>query len=147
MVRGTGKRIYAEERKQWNENVYVQFNEKAWATSQHVHTWVDELSNYKRVKQAKAAGLPSLLICDNLESQTSAAFFDLLYEKAYCFVHLLPTGCTSELQHIDSGLGSAVKSEMLREADSWAMEGDNIERLGQGQVFLLHIHQCVKIIL
>ena len=134
MSRGHDKRISKQERDRWNKNVYVQFNEKAWATQDYSNEWVDELATYSRVKQAVREGKPSLLFADNLDAQTTTLFKDNLFTKAFCFLHLLPTGCTSELQHIDSGLGSAVKVEMLVEADAWAAQADTIERLGAGKV-------------
>lgn len=137
MRRGTGKLISKEEKAKWHPDVWVQFNPKAWATQEYCEDWVDEMATYRRVRRGKMLGKPSLLFCDNLDAQTTPSFKDALFTKGYCFLHLLPTGCTSELQHIDSGLGSAVKMEMLKEADAWAEQDKNIERLGEGKVNML----------
>ncbi len=73
------------------------------------------------------AGQPSMLIADNLDAQTTLEFVDVLFEKGYCFLHLLLTNCTSELQHIDSGIGKLLKDYMRDFSTEWCMQEGNIE--------------------
>ena len=83
-------------------------------------------------REAKSQGKESVLFTDNLSSQTTRHFIDVLWRKAKTKVHLLPTGVTDLVQLVDAGFGKLVKDEIGQAHDLWCMEGNNIEQWTTG---------------
>jgi hypothetical protein len=62
---------------------------------------------------------PHLLLCDNLDSQTTPEFKAYLLEHCNCYVHNLVAGNTDEIQVVDAGFGRLIKHYANEAASEW----------------------------
>ena len=125
--RGQGKRILAQERTAWHPDVHVRFQKKAWADD----VLCEEVAGKEIAEataEARAAGERSVVFFDNLSGQTTPEHLRALKWKAKADRHLLPTNTTSELMHIDDGIGAAFKNRLGTEMDAYLEGEGNLER-------------------
>ena len=129
--RGQGKRVSAEEKAGYHPDVHIRFQKKAWADDE-VCEEVAEREIAEATADARAAGEESVCFYDNLSGQTTAEHKRLLKKIAKCSRHLLPTDSTSELMHIDDGIGARMKTLQGEETDEWCAQPGNLERWTTG---------------
>ena len=80
--------------------------------------------------EARAAGERSVVFIDNLSGQTMPGHLCALKWKANGKAdrHLLLTNTTSELMHIDDGIGAAFKNWLGTEMNAYLKGEGNLER-------------------
>ena len=121
----------AQEKAGWHPDVHVRFQKKAWADDE-VCEEVAQREIAEATADARAAGEESVCFFDNLGGQTTAEHLRLLKKYAQCSRHLLPTCTTSELMHIDDGVGARMKALLGEETDAWCEQPGNLERWTKG---------------
>ena len=117
----------AQERTAWHPDVHVRFQKKAWADD----VLCEEVAGKEIAEataEARAAGERSVVFFDNLSGQTTPEHLRALKWKAKADRHLLPTNTTSELMHIDDGIGAAFKNRLGTEMDAYLEGEGNLER-------------------
>ena len=71
---------------------------------------------------------PHLLLCDNLDSQTTPEFKAYLLEHCNCYVHNLLPGNTDEIQVVDAGFGRLIKHYANEAASEWLDDDGNWDK-------------------
>lgn len=125
--RGLGKKISAQERAAWHPDVHVRFQKKAWADDALCEEVAGE-EIAEATADARSAGERSVVFYDNLSGQTTPEHLRTLKRQAKADRHLLPTNTTSELMHIDDGVGAAFKNRLGEEMDGHLEGEGNLER-------------------
>jgi DDE superfamily endonuclease len=131
IFRGKGLRISAVEKAAWDGRVHVMWQPKAWADRDVTNKWAEEL--FGPFCQLHHANEPSLLFCDNLESQVQENFANIL-QTFGCRRFLLPANCTEFLQPVDAGLGRSLKARIARELEKWLQLEENLDLWENGQL-------------
>ena len=119
--KGKGKRISDVEKNQYNENVIVMWDPKAWYNSKMCNEWAT-LAALEIVKKSEG---PHLILADNLHGQTTEEFKSILKKNSDATLHLLLAGCTDEIQVVDAGFGALIKHYAQEVSDEWLMEDVN----------------------
>ena len=94
---------------------------KAWYNGKMCNKWA-VLAAVEIIK--KNEGL-HLVICDNLQGQTTPEWKELLKKHCNAHVHLLLPGCTDEIQVVDAGFGALIKHHAQHVSDEWLMDDAN----------------------
>lgn len=118
IFRGTGQRISREERDMYAEDVFVDFQPKAWTDSETLQRWSDMFVGWTK---ENCDDRQKLLFLDNLKAQTMDGFRDRLAEgnvKAWW----LPKNCTDLVQPVDRHLAKQLKSKVKFLLDEYLAE-------------------------
>lgn len=119
IFRGQGK-VKAEEKKAYHKSVDVFWQKNAWADTTFSCEWVE-----KTLKPAVPDGEEFLLICDNLNAQTSDAFKKSVHDINGLVWFGLP-GATDKWQPVDAGYGFTLKHLIKKVQDEWLdLEDEN----------------------
>ncbi|CAN0139847.1 unnamed protein product, partial [Heterosigma akashiwo] len=125
IFRGTGKRIKGEERAAYDPRVCVFFQPKAWADREFTNKWTRE--QLLPFIEQECGGSESMVIWDNLDSQTTDSFLNLLRSKG-ASRNLVPAKKTENTQPVDGGLGQHAKVLTAKQMDSWMDDPENLEK-------------------
>ena len=100
IFRGQGN-VELKESKFYDDRVYVAFQEKAWADDKYCQHWAtNEFLGFWDKIDPKAE-IPKLLFLDNLSGHLHPQFKRILF-YTNTVTHVLPPGCTDELQVTNS---------------------------------------------
>ena len=117
--KGQGKRISKSETDQYDKDVVIQWDPKAWYNAKMCNKWA-VLAAVEIIK--KDEGL-HLILCDNLGGQTTDEWKNLLKKHCNADEHSLLAGCTDEIQVVDAGFGALIKHHTQIVSDEW-LESD-----------------------
>ena len=126
--RGTGQRITTEEKEQYHPDVVVLFQPKAWFDGPLCNEWVLEHCMKNMPKAELQDGQRHLVLCDNLNGQTSKCnpkFNKLMNDCCSADVWNLLANNTDEIQVVDAGFGKLIKTEAEAVADEWLQVEEN----------------------
>ena len=119
IFRGQGK-VKDSEKKAYHESVDVYWQKNAWADTEFSCEWVE-----RTLKPAVPEGEEFLLICDNLNSQTSDAFKQSV-RNINGLVWFGLSGATDKWQPVDAGYGFTLKHLAKQEWNEWLdLEDEN----------------------
>ena len=127
--RGTGQRISQDERGQYNEDVYVLFQPKAWFDSVTCNKYITEVAVHE-LSGELPRGQRRLILGDNLSGQTKKTnpeFSKLLDKLCNADFWSLLAGNTDEIQVVDAGFGKLVKAETEEVLTDWLKDDTNYE--------------------
>ena len=126
IFRGKGK-VSKLEKKAYHKAVDVYFQDNAWADTEFSCKWVE-----RTLKSAIPLGEEFVLICDNLNSQTSTDFKEAIRKINGIVYYGLPNA-TDIWQPVDAGYGYLVKKLVAKAQDKWLESDENIDRwMGNG---------------
>ena len=126
IFRGTGKQIKAHEKAAYHKDVAIFWQKNAWADTDVCVEWV-KTTLKEGVEAAKDGDHEFVLLCDNLEGQTSDAFKNAV-RGINGVVYYGPTGATDIWQPIDSGYGALMKRLISQQQDAWLECDENMEK-------------------
>ena len=115
IFRGTGKQIKACEKAAYHKDVDIFWQKNAWADTNVSVDWVKRTLK-EGVEAAQDGNSEFVLLCDNLEAQTSDDFKDAVRE-INGLVYYGPTGATDIRQPIDAGYGALLKRLISKQQD------------------------------
>eukprot|EP00757_Euglenozoa_sp_SAG-D1_P015471 gene15471-4649_t len=105
LFKGTGSKIKAEEKREYDKGVAVAFNEKAFMnTETFVNKWIP---HYLAAWQGCGSG--RLLVMDSASSHLSDASLKAVRD-AHATAAVIPGGCTMYAQHLDTHVFSRMKA-------------------------------------
>ncbi|CAM9248088.1 unnamed protein product, partial [Heterosigma akashiwo] len=129
IFRGTGKRIKGAEKAAYDPRVSVAFQRKAWADREFTNKWArEELLPFI---EEECDGAESMLICDNLDAQTTDSFLNILRSKDISR-NLVPPETTENTQPVDGGLGQHSKVLISQEMDRHLDVPEHLEQWENG---------------
>ena len=126
IFRGTGKCIKSHEKAAYHKDVAIFWQKNAWADTDVCVEWV-KTTLKEGVEAAKDGDHEFVLLCDNLEGQTSDAFKNAV-RGINGVVYYGPTGATDIWQPIDSGYGALMKRLISQQQDAWLECDENMEK-------------------
>ena len=126
IFRGTGKQIKASEKAAYHKDVAIFWQKNAWADTDVSVEWV-KTTLKEGAEAAQDGDTEFVLLCDNLEAQTSDSFQDAV-RNINGVVWYGPTGATDIWQPIDSGYGALMKRLIGQQQDAWLECDDNMEK-------------------
>merc|ERR1711981_418281 len=119
IFRGQGN-VKNSEKKEYHNSVDVFYQKNAWADTQFSCDWVE-----KTLKPAVPEDEEFLLICDNLNAQTSEAFKQSVRSINGLVWYGLP-GATDKWQPVDAGYGFTLKHLIKQQQNEWLdLEDEN----------------------
>jgi len=118
--KGKGMRISEAEKQQYNENVLIQWDPKAWYNERMCMVWA-ALACLEIFDPSEA----HLVFTDNLSGQTTPQWKDHLLKHSNVTVHNLLAGCTDEIQVVDDGFGALIKFYAQDVSDEWLSIEEN----------------------
>ena len=121
--KGKGKRIKPCEIKDYDKDVIVQWDPKAWYNERMCMEWA-RLAAVEIVLKSEGA---HLVFADNLSGQTTKEFKEYMLRHSNATVHNLLPGCTDEIQVVDDGFGALIKHHAQDVSDEWLMVDANWE--------------------
>ena len=122
IFRGTGKRISPHEKAAYHKDVAIFWQKNAWADTEVSVEWVKSTLK-EGVEAARDGNTEFVLLCDNLNAQTSDEFKEAV-RQINGIVWYGPPGATDIWQPIDSGYGALMKRLISQQQDEW-LECDN----------------------
>ena len=123
IFRGSGKRISADEIKAYHPNIDVYWQEKAWADTKFNVEWVRQTL---KEGTKPLEGKEFVLFCDNLTSQVSEEFLQVVRE-INGIVWFGVIGVPDIWQPVDCDIGRMLKQTVSRIQDEWLEHDDNID--------------------
>ena len=123
ICRGLGKRISVEEKAQWDPQVLIVFQKKAWADTNFMMTCAYLMVGDPAVDPSKS----SIWHMDSPGAHHAPRVTQALKTKCNGKAHYYLAQCSGELQLVDTELGAAVKSNMGRYRDKWLKDYANLK--------------------